>query len=152
MTPLAPDQFRNAVAALRFIDRDQLVAAGFTPTDRDWNYFSSDPYGFFVSSGAVAREAITNIINERSRRMGENRALSCSFREPKGVPVGELIAGWLPYVTDRVSKIVKGQQWKGVYCLRAMRENGYFTLEIQPGYQPVTNDRIEHWFGSASHV
>ncbi len=69
MMPLTAAEIRNALAVLRSVDRDELLAAGFDATDGDWREFRDDPYSFYLRAGAVAREAITTIIN---RRMAAN--------------------------------------------------------------------------------
>ena len=65
MMTLTSAQIRNAIAILRSIERHELDAAGFTPTDGEWVAFRDDPYRFYLRAGTSQREAITRIVNAR---------------------------------------------------------------------------------------
>jgi hypothetical protein len=62
------EQLRHVIAAMRSIDRDELVIAGWRPTDIEWSNFRDNPYQFYLRAPSGQRGIITDIINSRIAR------------------------------------------------------------------------------------
>lgn len=84
--PLTPRAFRSMLATMINIDRHEIEEAGYTPVDKTWLLFQSNPWQAFLQAGDDFRDAIMKVV------LARNRVVSLSHEQQK--LFSEMAAAW----------------------------------------------------------
>ncbi|WP_156392861.1 hypothetical protein [Rhizobium sp. Root1220] len=61
-------ELRNIIAAMNFIERHEIVEAGYDMPDGSWQHFQENPAERFLKCNDECREAIMRVIEAHTTR------------------------------------------------------------------------------------